>query len=65
MDKYELTMWYSELTNRIYAVIKNKRWQIVKKEDVTDWVLNIAYKIYLESITDNIEEEDEDEDEID
>lgn len=64
MDKYELTMWYSELTNRIYAVIKNKRWQIVKKEDVTDWVLTIANKIFIESITDDIEE-DVDVDEID
>lgn len=48
MDKYELTMWYSELTKRIYAVIKNKRWQIVKKEDVTDWVFDTAMMILKE-----------------
>ena len=59
MDKYELTMWYSELTNRIYAVIKNKRWQIVKKEDVTDWVFNTAMMI----LKDKDKDEDEDKDE--
>lgn len=54
--KYVLDMWYSELTNTIYAVIRDSKWNIVEKKDVTDRVLNMAHRLYIERLTDSIEE---------
>lgn len=55
MDKYELTMWYSELTNRIYAVIRDSKWNIVEKKDVTEWVIKTANELYIDRLNESIE----------
>ena len=53
--KYTLDMWYSELTNAIYALIKDSKWNIVEKKDVTDRVLRAANKIYIDRLNESIE----------
>ena len=54
-EKSELTMWYSELTNTIYAVIKDSKWNIIEKKDVTDRVMRAVNKIYVDRLNDSIE----------
>lgn len=51
--KYVLGMWYSELTNTLYAVIRDNKWNIIEKEDVTDRVIDIVNKVYIDRINKN------------
>lgn len=53
--KYALDMWYSELTNAIYALIKDSKWNIVEKKDVTDRIMRVAHKIYIDRLNESIE----------
>ena len=53
--KYILDMWYSELTNTIYALVRDRKWNIVEKKDVTDRVLRAANKIYIDRLNESIE----------
>lgn len=53
--KYTLDMWYSELTNAIYALIRDSKGKIVEKKDVTDRVMRTANKIYIERLNESIE----------
>lgn len=57
MNKWKcvLDMWYSELTNTIYALIRDSKWNIIEKRDVTDRVLHLANRIYIERLNDSIE----------
>lgn len=51
--KYVLGMWYSELTNTLYAVIRDNKWNIIEKKDVTDRVIDIVNKVYIDRINKN------------
>ena len=53
--KYILDMWYSELTNTIYALVRDRKWNIVEKKDVTDRVLRAVNKIYIDRLNESIE----------
>ena len=53
--KYVLDMWYSELTNTLYAVIRDSKWNIVEKKDVTDRVINVVNEVYIDRINKSIE----------
>lgn len=51
--KYVLGMWYSELTNTLYAVIRDNKWNIIEKKDVTDRVIDVVNKVYIDRINKN------------
>ena len=53
--KYILDMGYSELTNAIYALIRDRKWNIVEKKDVTDRIMRVAHKIYIDRLNESIE----------
>lgn len=52
--KYILGMWYSELTNTLYAVIRDNKWNIIEKKDVTDRVINVVNEVYIDRINELI-----------
>lgn len=51
--KYVLGMWYSELTNTLYAVIRDNKWNIIEKKDVTNRVIDIVNEVYIDRINKN------------